>query len=244
MRRVAVNVSTGTTYRALQGRLNQKLQEYGNCEIKLWSDPLPKSWTPHKEVPYAFKKHAIYASMGDSNLILWLDSAILPLRSLEPLWKQIEDVGYFVPANGNMMNYEWTAESAYNDLFPTVSREAAIGLNRSIPHCSSAAFGFNLDTWIGREALDEFAHFANGRAFCGPWANSNGPDKDRYQEDYLKKLYTTAPCGPPDVRGHRHDQTALSVIAWRLSMKLDTVMYAHENGTPDPGEGVILYHKI
>lgn len=244
MRRVAVNVSTGTTYRALQGRLNAKLHEYGNCGIKLWSEPLPKSWTPHKEVPYRFKKHALYAALADADLILWLDSAILPLRSLEPLWKQIEEVGYFIPANGDMMNYEWTAESAYDDLFPEITREAAIGLNRRVPHCSSAAFGFNLDSWIGRRALEEFSRFANGRAFCGPWANSNGPDKNRYQAEHLRKLYTTAPCGPADVRGHRHDQTALSVVAWRLQMNLDTKMYAHENGTPDPGEEVILYHKI
>jgi hypothetical protein len=242
VRRVAVNVSTGTTYRAFQGRLNQKLNEFGNCDIRLWSEPLPKSWTPHKDVPYRFKAHALRSV--DADLILWLDSAILPLRSLDPLWKQIEEVGYFIPANPGMWNYEWTAMSAYDDLFPEISREAAIGLNRRIPHCSSAAFGFNLSLWIGQRAYSEFSRLANTRAFCGPWANSNGPDKDRYQAAFLARDYTTAVCGPPDVRGHRHDQTALSVIAWRLGMKLDTTMYAHENGTPEPGEGVILYHKI
>jgi hypothetical protein len=180
----------------------------------------------------------------DGDLILWLDSAILPLRSLEPLWRQIEEVGYFIPANPGMWNYEWTADSAYDDLFPVISRDAAIALNRQVPHCSSAAFGFNLRLWIGQRAYSEFSRLANTGAFCGPWANSNGPDRDRYQIDYLKELYPTAPCGPPDVRGHRHDQTALSVIAWRLGMKLDTTLYAHENGTPDPGEKVILYHKI
>lgn len=242
MRRTVVNVSTGTTYVALQGRLNQKLEEYGNCDIKLWSEPLPKSWTPHKEVPYKFKAHCLRSV--DADLILWLDSAILPLRSLEPLWQQIEEIGYFIPSNPGMWNYEWTAETAYDDLFPGISRSAAISLNRQIPHCSSAAFGFNLRLWIGQRAYSEFSRLANTDAFCGPWANSNGPDRDRYQLDYLRELYTTAPCGPPEVRGHRHDQTALSVIAWRLGMKLDTTLYAHENGTPDPGEKVILYHSI
>jgi len=242
LRRTAVNVSTGTTYRALQGRLNQKLGEFGNCEVKLWSEPLPKTWTSHREVPYRFKAHALRSV--DTDLILWLDSAILPLRSLEPLWQQIETVGYFIPANPGMWNYEWTAMSAYDDLFPEISREAAIGLNKRIPHCSSAAFGFNLNSWIGNRAYGEFSRLANTRAFCGPWANANGPDKDRYQEEHLKKLYTTAPCGPPDVRGHRHDQTALSVIAWRLGMNLDKTLYGHVEGTPDPGEKVILYHKI
>lgn len=243
MRRTVVNVSTGTTYRALQGRLNQELEEYGNCAIKLWSEPLPKSWTPHKDVPYRFKAHALRSV--DADLVLWLDSAILPLRSLDPLWERIEREGYFLPANPGMMNYEWTAESAYCGLFPELKLAEAMIVNRTIPHCSSAAFGFDISrTGVGSEAFKEFSRLANTRVFCGPWANSNGPDRDRYQADYLKKLYTTAPCGPPDVRGHRHDQTALSVIAWKLGMKLDTEMYAHENGTPDPGEKVILYHKI
>lgn len=242
MRRAAVNVSTGTNYRALQGRLNQKLSEYGNCAIHLWSEPLPKSWTPHKELPYAFKAHAL--SSVETDLILWLDSSILPLRSLDPVWQEIERVGYFIPANPGMWNYEWTAESAYDDLFAGISREAAIGLNRKVPHCSSAAFGFNLQSWIGKKAFDEFCRLAHTRAFCGPWANENGPDRDRYQLDYLRELYPTAPCGPPEVRGHRHDQTALSVIAWRLGMKLDTTLYAHSNGTPNPGEEVVLYHGI
>lgn len=242
MRRTAVNVSTGVTYRALQGRLNQKLDEYGNCDIKLWSEPLPKHWTPHQEVPYRFKMHAL--TSVDADLVLWLDSAILPLQSLDPVWEEIERVGYFLPANPGMWNYEWTAESAYVGLFKGISQEAAMALNRKIPHCSSAAFGFNLKQWIGQTAFKEFCDLARTRVFCGPWANSNGPDRDRYQIDYLKELYSTAPCGPSDVRGHRHDQAALSVIAWRLGMKLDTTLYAHENGTPEPGEEVILYHKI
>jgi hypothetical protein len=242
MRRAAVNVSTGVTYRALQGRLNQKLEEYGNCAICLWSDPLPKSWTPHSEVPYRFK--ALAMRSVDADLILWLDSAILPLRSLDPVWEEIANVGYFLPANPGMWNYEWTAQSAYAGLFPGISLATAMELNRTIPHCSSAAFGFSLQSEIGREAYKQFCDLSRTRVFCGPWANSNGPDRDRYQLDYLRELYPTAPCGPSDVRGHRHDQTALSVIAWRLGMKLDTTMYAHANGTPEPGERVILYHKI
>jgi hypothetical protein len=230
------------TYRALQGRLNQKLEEYGNCDIRLWSDPLPNSWTPHKEVPYRFKAHAL--SSVDADLILWLDSAILPLRSLDPLWEEIETVGYFLPANPGMWNYEWTAETAYCGLFPYVPLSKARETNRTIPHCSSAAFGFNLQSEIGQVAFKQFRDLSRTRVFCGPWANSNGPDRDRYQIDYLREQYPTAPCGPADVRGHRHDQTALSVIAWRLGMNLDTTLYAHENGTPEPGEKVILYHKI
>lgn len=242
MRRVAVNVSTGFTYRAYQGRLNQKLLEFGNCGIKLWSEPLPKEWTPHTEVPYRFKAHALRSV--DTELILWLDSSILPLRSLEPLWEHIEQQGYFLPANPGMMNGDWTAIEAYEYLFPDVPLHEALEQNRTVPHCSSAAFGFNLASEIGVNAFNEFCRLADTRAFCGPWANANGPDRHRYEVEYLKVLYPTAPCGDATIRGHRHDQTSLSLIAARLGMNLDTRFYAHENGTPIPGKDVVLYHKI
>jgi hypothetical protein len=129
-------------------------------------------------------------------------------------------------------------------LFPNIHIEDAMELNRTLPHVSSAAFGFSLRHPAGQLAFQDFCDLANTDAFCGPWANSNGPDRDRYQLDYLRDLYPTAPCGPADVRGHRHDQTALSVIAWRFGLELDTTLYAHANGTPEPGEKVILYHSI
>lgn len=243
MKRVAVNVSTGFTYRALQGRLNQKLQEFGNCEVKLWSEPLPKHWTPHSEVPYRFKAHALASVQGD--LVLWLDSAILPLQSLEPVWRHLDEQMVFIPANPGMSNYDWTAISAYEDLFPDMPLEEATKLNRQIPHCSSAAFGCNLKSEIGKAVFDEFCRLAvRTNVFQGPWANANGPDCERYTAEHLRHLYTTAPCGPPEVRGHRHDQTVLSVIAWRFGIPLDTTLYAHEAGTPEPGEKVVLYHKI
>jgi hypothetical protein len=53
-------------------------------------------------------------------------------------------------------------------------------------------------------------------AFQGPWVNS------RYQ-DYKGgggDGWRVNPCGGADVRGHRHDQTALSVCAWRYGVEL------------------------
>jgi hypothetical protein len=244
MRRCVVNVSTGVDYRALQGRLSQQLDYFGHCEKRLWIEPLPKSWPKHENIPYAFKAHALKEASFNVDLIAWMDSAILPLRSLEPFWDRIEREDYFIPANPPDMNYTWTAESAYDDLFPDMPTEEAKALNKIIPHCSSSVFGMNLLSEIGRTIFFEFCRLADTRAFIGPWANSDGPDKDRYTVDYLKALYLTAPCGPPDVRGHRHDQTALSVIAWNLGLELDTEMYAHPEGHPEPGEKVILYHKI
>lgn len=87
-------------------------------------------------------------------------------------------------------NSEWTAQSAYSDL--GVSPEE----NELIPHVVATAFAVNLKHGNGRAFLDKYFHLASEtRAFCGPWVGGVGVQ-------------------------HRHDQTAASVIAWRLGVPL------------------------
>ena len=64
----------------------------------------------------------------------------------------------------------------------------------------------------GQDFLAEYFRLAKEtKAFCGPGING------KLWKEANPRCY---PCGPADVRGHRHDQTAASVIAWRLGMKL------------------------
>lgn len=244
MKRIVVNVATApggdVGYRARQGRLAAKLNEFGDCQHRMWTD-VPKGSPKHSDVPYAFKAYALKEASFGVDLIMWMDSSICPLRSLEPVWHRILVDGYFIPSNPGMFNYEWTADSAYADLFPDWEIEKAREVSKGIPHCSSSVFGMDLNTETGRQVFFHFWRLAHTNAFRGPWANSNGPDKDRYSMPHLQR-YTTAPCGPSDVRGHRHDQTALSVIAWRLDLPLSPDLYAHPAGCPEPDESVILYH--
>ena len=116
-------------------------------------------------------------------------------------------------------NYEWTADSAYADLFPEFGAadhygwEHARGLNRNIEHVIATAFGLNMRNPTGRAFFDEYFRLASTtRAFCGPYNNG--------METSSVPVSARAVCGPSDVRGHRHDQTAASVIAWRLGMEL------------------------
>lgn len=166
-------------------------------------------WPSHQEKPYAFKAYALQSAghLGFDTLI-WADSCILPIRSLEPLWQKIETEGYWIARNG-WTNYQWTADSAYPDLFGPDKvhgrdMDRLRQINKEIPHVVATSFGISLQHARGREFLAEYFRLASEtNAFCGPWKNT--PE---------------TPCGPPDVLGHRHDQTAASVIAWRLGMQL------------------------
>lgn len=162
-------------------------------------------------------KHA--ADCLGCNIVLWLDSVMLPIAPMEPLWDRIERDGYYIN-NLDFTNYEWTADSAYPHLFPGLDIDKARALNRTIPHMNAQVIGLDLRTDRGRWFLDQYHALSLTPAFSGPWSNNN------VASDPATPYYS-GPCGPADVRGHRHDQTAASVVAWRLGM------------TPSDGRGII-----
>ena len=224
--RVVVNVATGPHYLKGQERLLAKVKELRE-QICAFGGIL-EAWPSHDVKPYAFKAYALaYASRFDDTL-LWCDASLLPIKPLGPLWERIERDGYWISRNG-FTNYEWTADSAYPDLFSdmrigdggTWTNWGAVPLmikarliNREIEHVTAGCFGISLRHETGREILRQYLDLAKTNAFCGPWINAKfvNPDGSRTAGPHV------APCGPSDVRGHRHDQTALSVIGWRLGL--------------------------
>lgn len=222
MRRMVVSYGTGDFQvglrrleKAVLGPLGEGAAMMGFGNGPLPERNIPASWPTHQQKPFAFKAYALKSAMDcGADLLLWCDCCILPIRSLEPLWERIEHDGYWMSRNG-FTNYEWTADSAYPDLFSTEdvtgcgdddrpSLAAFRELNRKIEHVVAGCFGINVKHPIGKAFLEEYYRLASETdAFCGPWNNTS-----------------RTPCGPPDVRGHRHDQTAASVIAWRLGMNL------------------------
>lgn len=69
------------------------------------------------------------------------------------------------------------------------------GENRQIPHVVATTFGLNLRSEVGAAAFAEYFRLAQNGSFRGPWTGGVGVQ-------------------------HRHDQTALSVVAYRLGMVL------------------------
>ncbi len=210
MTRAIVNVATTDHTRKGQARLLEACARFSpEAHLSHWHG-LPTTWPKHEDKPYAFKAYALeYTGRGFDSL-LWCDACILPVRSLAPAWAKIERDGYLLMRNG-FSNYEWTADSAYPDLFwsgkgecnlisPDASAEykwsSARAINQTIPHTVGGFFGLSMRHEIGRAFLAELYRLASEtRAFCGPWDGGVGVQ-------------------------HRHDQTAMSVIAWRLGLKL------------------------
>lgn len=151
---------------------------------------LPESWPSHADVPYAFKAFALKAAADVGYRLLLWADACIVPAGL------LSRIWEHAMEHGVWMsrngywNSEWTAESAYADL--GVTREE----NQRIPHVVATAFALDLEHPKGAEFLAEYFRLASTtRAFCGPWTGGIGVQ-------------------------HRHDQTAASVIAWRLGIPL------------------------
>lgn len=216
--RCVVNVATGNSfYKHGQMRLARELRRFDPWADQVFRQSYASNWPDHKAKPYAFKSFIMMEAAKTHDLVLWCDSSTVPIRSMEPFWEKLEREGHFL-VNGNQgSNYEWTADSAYQYLFPDMTIEQARETSRKIPQIVGGILGVNVRSKSGCAFLEEYFRLANTDAFAGPWANLNCPSRAQYGAD---SSYTTAPCGLPDVKGHRHDQTAASVIAWRLGLQL------------------------
>jgi hypothetical protein len=248
-KRVVVNVATGQYVKG-QDRLKAILGAM-NVDRLFFTGTLPEGCPKHADVPYAFKAFAMSqaADLGYET-ILWADACIYLLSSLDALFEKIEAEGAWISANG-YTNAEWTADSAYPDLFREeylqhqlsgrrdVDRDAEFvekmrPRNTLIPHVVATAFGVSINHRVGNAILTEYERLAKEtKAFCGPWINANHPDACGIGADGR-----TAICGPSDVRGHRHDQSALSVLAHKHGVKLtlppDIFAYGTAAGAHDP----------
>jgi hypothetical protein len=193
-------------------RLANAVAEQGH-EFLGWSDEMPPGSPSHLDVPYAFKAYALAAAAQSGyRLLLWADACILPIQPMDALWAKVGAEGAWISHNG-WRNGEWTADGQYEHL--GVTREQ----NWTIPHVVATAFCLNLDHVTGKAIFDEYLRLANTKAFCGPWYNRINPEYFHYPRIHHGRLYCDT-CGTPDVRGSRHDQTALSVLAWRNDVQL------------------------
>lgn len=211
-----VNVATGK-YVAGQNRLREACNETG-INKQFWTDRLPFECPAHEDVPYAFKAFALkYCADSGWRRLLWCDASIIPIASLGPIWEHTAKHGVWLSRNG-FSNYEWTAAEAYQYLFPGPTLRHACEINSTVDHVVATAFAIDISTTVGSLFLDMYFDLASKtRAFCGPHFNSNHPEGTKRA---VRAGLKAAPCGPPDVQGHRHDQTAASVIAWRLGIPL------------------------
>lgn len=149
----------------------------------------------------AFKPFCFAVAQAQGyRLALWLDAGIRITASLDPLFESIQRRGYlFFPERHSVGEY--CKDDALEPL--GITREESF----AIPSCWSAVVGLDFESPKAVEFLRQWKDRAvDGVTFPGPkWSGVHGWPRTASQD--------------PRVKGHRHDQTAASVIAYRLGMR-------------------------
>ena len=197
-------VSVGVNGREKYGDNAKQQEEMLNqlgIQNKIWINEYPPESPDHSSMPYAFKYFAIkYAVDLGYKKILWLDSICRIKGDTKELVSILDSNGYFFPPDGWSVG-QWCKDEALEPL--GITREEAF----TIPVLAAKHLGFNFDDSRNTELLKQFKYYIDykkGDVFRGSWTNKKGEVSRN-----------------PKVLGHRHDQTVLSVIAWRLGMTLD-----------------------
>jgi hypothetical protein len=209
-RACVINVSVRSWYPRGLARLTQSLARVGcDAEMVGWSNSYPPGCPPVHEAPYSFKTYAFKEVQRQGyDVVLWLDSSCYAIGPIGPVFEQIERDGYYVVDNG-WNTGEWCKDAALRPL--GITREESFG----IPEISTMAVGLDLRRPEAREFLDRWHELStDGVTFPGEHTNEAGLEKARQLGVVYRHVGKLS--ADPRVLGHRHDQTAASVLAWRL----------------------------
>ena len=157
--------------------------------------------------PYVAKPFALdYARKSGATQAILLDAAFFPIRSIEPLVTHIQRNGYYLCRNGFKVG-QWASDAAL-ELFD-VDREAAFEMEEISSYCVGLDFTAQdeLTACQVRHLMARWLWQSTTEAIPGPHTATGQPGRN---QGFVSR--------DPRVLGHRHDQTALSLIAHQLGM--------------------------
>lgn len=175
----------------------------------------------HKDIPYAFKAWAMKKGVDEGyDILIWADSSMQLVAPFERVLQKILDEGHILPLNG-WTSGEWCADTALEPL--GITREESF----TIPHIMACLMAFDCRLERNREFLRQYYERASdGITFKGAWKNTN--------QEVSKN---------PRVLGHRHDQTAASVIGYKLGMGFESHLLSYESDEKDWQDTILFINK-
>lgn len=178
---------------------------------RMFFDVLPTGARAHIEDPYGFKIHALRRAIdpGYQN-VLWMDATCQPVESIEPLWEQLKEFGFYVVKQEGAMLGSWVSDYALG-IFG-ITRDQAM----DIPLVYTGLVGLNMRSLAGVQIWTEWCRLYKRCAFVGPHFNEPGYGWP-WMEDGAK---WRGHCSfDPRCEGHRHDESAMSFVLWKLGLK-------------------------
>lgn len=193
--RTIVNVGVSGWYPKGSMRLNDSLIAVGyEGNRQIYPGFLPDQCPPHSERNYSMKAFALKEAVERGfDSILWCDSSIYAIQSVNPIFDIIEADGYYFIDNGYNCAQTATDKALIN-----------LGLTRDeaekMPERTTCVFGFSMKHEKGRKFIAEFIRQEALGTFNG--------GREHRDEDSTDPRFLYS----------RHDQTAASIIASQLGM--------------------------
>lgn len=216
MKKVVVSFADGAgNYAKALMRLEQSLRsvhfdgefkginDYGHINSPLHKGP--------NSVPYAFKALSIKKAIEEgADLLLWCDSPVYATKSLDPVFKDIEENGYLLFDNIGFSIGDYTSDACLN--YFGMTREESFE-KKMLMAC---VMGFNLHDPKAKAFLQEYydQHVILS-CYPGDWVNNN------------LQVSSDMRC-----KGHRHDQSVASILAYKHNMAItnaQSTYFAYES---------------
>lgn len=190
-RTCVLNFAGGGWYPRGQRRLVNSFRAAGYTgDFLLWDGVLPPGSPPHAEVPFAFKAHALaWALARGYRRLIWADASIVAVRRLDGYLAAVDRLGQ-VLGRTKYPTGEYASDACLAAF--GVKRDQAMALH----DVASGLVAFDAEHAGARRLLDRWIDLGReGTLFKGAkWNEDGSVSKD------------------PRVRGHRHDQSVLSLL--------------------------------
>lgn len=209
MRIILCNVSIGGWYPRGAARLINSMHQHSyGFELQCHVNTLPfgapadvvedgRDYTGYCAKPFAL----LAARNSGADIAILVDSAFYAVRHIQPLVDHIARAGYYLCKNGNKVG-EWTSDRCLDRM--NVARFRAMEMDEASSYC----VGLNFKDGRSTTLLHQWCGYAADRlTFPGPHTGTMHEGRNR---GFVSV--------DPNVRGHRHDQSVLSILAHRLGM--------------------------
>jgi hypothetical protein len=221
--RAIVNVGVGGDYPRKSAVLRSACLRFPDgSDMMTWAGALPPGCQPHGlSHMYAFKLYAMGAAFSaEYSPVLWMDSTFRPRASMEPLWREIEEHGWYCAPQGPSLG-EWCSDRALS--IYGIDRATA----RRIPLVLSGLVGLDTRNPVGLGIWKEWNRLYIAGSFDGPHKATTGPIK--VWGNKTEGFVSTDKA----VQGHRHDEAALSFALWKLGLVPKSLGFTVLDGGPD-----------
>lgn len=209
MRVLLCNVSLGGWYPRGAARLINSMHEHSfGYEIQAHVNTLPFGAPAdviedgYNYTGYCAKPFALLAARNSgADIAILLDSAFYCIRSIGPLVEHIAQHGYYLCKNGNKVG-EWTSDRCLERM--AIRRADAWQMDEASSYCVGLNFADGRCTTL----LHQWCGYAADRlTFPGPHTGTIHEGRNRGFVSVDR-----------EVKGHRHDQSCISILAHRLGM--------------------------